>query len=376
MIRLHVTVTLVLALLITARFGASSSEEETHLPFIIGGGTEQSLTITVTVTPTATGEPTITPTATEEFHSGNWLEYTNYYRAMAQLPPVTENLSYSYGASLHAKYIVKNDVLEHTEDPTNPWYTPEGLAASMASNLAASFDVEASDMWAIDTLMQAPFHAIGILDPQLAEVGYGSYREEDGEYQMGAALDVIRGQTFISLPVVLPIMWPANGTTVKLTYHWGERPSPLSSCPGYEVPSGLPVILQIGTGYYFTPTVTSHAIREEVGNEILEHCVFDETSYTHQNPADQALGRGILAARNAIVLIPREPLSRGTTYVVSITTNGQNHNWSFTVSEDADTIDDIGQKSIAQFMPLDATNLLSGEENQPVEPTLNTTPTR
>jgi hypothetical protein len=41
--------------------------------------------------------------------------------------------------------------------------------------------------------MQAPFHAVGILDPELATTGFGSYREEGGYVEMGAALDVVRG---------------------------------------------------------------------------------------------------------------------------------------------------------------------------------------
>jgi len=138
-------------------------------------------------------QPTPTPTATPTPPPPEWLIYVNYYRRMAELPPVTENASWSYGDWLHARYIVKNDVLEHTEDPSNPWYTTEGLAAAQSSNLAGHYDVNTSDEWAIDTWMQAPFHAVGVLDPQLLQVGYGCYREADGGLQMGAGLDVIRG---------------------------------------------------------------------------------------------------------------------------------------------------------------------------------------
>jgi len=86
-----------------------------------------------------------------------------------------------------------NDYMGHGEDPDNPWYTPEGLAAAQSSNAAVSHDVDATDEYAIDAFMGGPFHAVGILDPALLQTGYGSYREADGGYQMGAALDVIRG---------------------------------------------------------------------------------------------------------------------------------------------------------------------------------------
>ena len=38
----------------------------------------------------------------------------------------------------HARYIVKNDVLKHSEDYGNQWYSREGLLAAQASDLAAS----------------------------------------------------------------------------------------------------------------------------------------------------------------------------------------------------------------------------------------------
>ena len=60
----------------------------------------------------------------------NWLEAVNYYRAVAGLPSVTENVTYSDGTWKHARYMVKNDYIGHSEDPANPWYTPEGLQAA------------------------------------------------------------------------------------------------------------------------------------------------------------------------------------------------------------------------------------------------------
>jgi len=254
---------------------------------------------------------------------------------MAALPPVTENASWSYGNWLHAHYMVKNDVIQHTEDPSNPWYTPEGLAAAQSSNLAGHHNVNTSDKWAIDAWMQAPFHAVGILDPQLLQVGYGSYREANGGLQMGAGLDVIRGLGHIPPSVEFPIKWPSDGASVPLTLHWGEYPSPLTSCPGYSSPSGLPIILQIGPGN-LTPNVTSHLFMQ--GSTPLEHCVFDETSYSNPDSSQQSLGRGILDSRDAIILIPRNPLTPGASYTVSITVSGKTHTWSFSVSGAAQTV--------------------------------------
>lgn len=279
-------------------------------------------------------QPIPTPTATPTPPPPEWLIYVNSYRVMAELPPVTENASWSYGNWLHARYIVKNNVVQHTEDPSNPWYTPEGLAAAQSSNLTSHSDVNASDKYAIDSWMQAPFHAIGVLDPQLLQVGYGSYREANGGLQMGAGLDVIRGLGSIPPSVEFPVKWPSDGASVPLTLHWGEYPSPLTSCPGYSSPSGLPIILQIGSGN-LVPNVTSHSFMQ--GSTPLEHCVFDETSYSNPDGSQQSLGRGILNSRDAIILIPRNPLTPGGSYTASITVSGQTHTWSFTVSSTAKT---------------------------------------
>jgi hypothetical protein len=257
-----------------------------------------------------------------------WLSYVNYYRATAGLPPVSEKPEWSAGNRNHALYMVRNDVIEHDEDPGNSWYTPEGRAAAQNSNLITSFDIQATDEWAIDGFMQAPFHALGVIDPRLLQVGYGSYREADGQFEMAAGLDVIRGRSFVG-QAPYPIFWPGNGVSVPIYSYWGEHPDPLSSCPGYSAPSGLPIILQLGPGT-LTPVVSASSFSSN--GQFLEHCVFDETSYRNGDPSQQNLGRNILNARDAVILIPRLPLDPGSTYSASIAADGQVYHWSFSIS--------------------------------------------
>lgn len=277
--------------------------------------------------PSGQKPPDITPPPEE----AGWLAYVNYYRALAGLSPVYENASWSDGGWLHARYMVKNDYISHSEDPQKPWYTPEGDQAARASNLMASSSSSNSDHYAIDLWMQAPFHAVGILDPQLGSVGFGSFREPDGGLQMGASLDVIRGLLGSQADVEFPVAWPGDGATVPLSAYLTEYPDPLTSCPGYQAPSGLPVILQLGDGN-ITPSVTSYSIR--ANGETLEACIFDETNYQNPDPEARRLGRAILNSRDAVVLIPRLPLSPGEHYSISITANGQTYRWSFRVAEE------------------------------------------
>lgn len=262
-----------------------------------------------------------------------WLDYVNVYRALTALPAVTENATWSHGDWLHARYMIKNDYIGHDEDPNNSWYTDEGRAAAQNSDLVVSYSATMSDPTAIDVWMGAPFHAVGIIDPALAQVGYGSYREADGGYQTGAGLDVIRGLGAIPPTVTFPIFWPGDGKTVALsTFSGGEYPDPLTSCAGYTLPTGLPLILQIGDGA-LTPNVTAHSFKQ--GATALAHCIFDETNYTNSDGSQQSLVQSILGARDAIVLIPRAPLEAGKTYTASITANGNTHTWSFTIASGA-----------------------------------------
>ncbi len=291
---------------------------------------------TATATPTATttqipvNTNTPTPTATA---GSDWLAHVNTYRSAADLPAVGENTTWSNGDWLHSRYMVKNDYIGHSEDSNNQWYTTEGSTAAQNSNVAVSSSTSFSDNAAIDLWIQGPFHAVGILDPALNTVGYGSYHEAIGTWQSGAALDVLRGLGSIPPSVTFPIEFPGSGKTIALTsYSGGESPDPLSSCAGYTTPTGLPIILQIGSGS-LTPNVTAHSFKQGVTN--LEHCIFDETNYTNSNSSYQSLGRSVLGSRDAIVLIPRAPLVAGNTYTVSITTNGNTYTWSFTVSSGA-----------------------------------------
>lgn len=276
------------------------------------------------------------PPSTTEAPAEDWLAYINYYRAMAELPPVSENQKWSVGSFNHSLYMVKNNVVGHSEDPSREFYTPEGDKAARSANLVVSNNYENGYQYAIDTWMQAPFHAVAIIDPALLQVGYGLYREHRDGVKMGATLDVLRGRGKVPSSVEYPVMWPADGTTVPIRRHWGEIPSPITSCPGYReegkpISTGLPVILQIGPGN-LVPNVTGHSFSR--GEVLLEHCVFDETSYENENVSERNLGRSILAARDAIVLIPRHPLEAGETYTVSITVGAQTYTWSFTVAAD------------------------------------------
>jgi uncharacterized protein YkwD len=261
------------------------------------------------------------------------LTYVNYYRSLAGLPPVNENTQWSTGAYNHARYMVKNDFIGHSEDPSNPWYTPEGHTAAQNGNVMISSSTSTTDQQAIDLWMEGVFHSIAVIDPRLQSIGYGSYREAIGNYQMGAVLDVLSGRGSIPDTVSFPVMWPASGAIMPAqtaSSRMREAPQPLTSCPGYDPPVGLNLILQVDPAAGEASATTSSFIHN---GQQLEHCVFDSTSYSNSNQTMQMIGRTILSMRNAIVLIPRAPLVPGETYTASLTANGTVYEWSFSIAE-------------------------------------------
>ena len=258
-----------------------------------------------------------------------WLDRVNFYRASALLPPVVEEPALSDAIREHARYMVRNDRIEHAQNRRLRGASAGGAAAAAVSNLAGSTRDDEPDWWAVDVWMQAPFHALGILDPSLSRVGFGIHRARDGRIQTAAGLDVLRGHA-VSGAIRFPIVWPADGSTVPLSMHTAEYPSPLTSCDGYRAPSGLPLIVQMGGGSK-VPEVFGSVVIGEAG--LVEHCVFTEATYRNPSSKEQALGRAVLDARDAIVIIPRHPLRSGATYRIVLEVERERRvEWTFGVA--------------------------------------------
>jgi IPT/TIG domain-containing protein/cysteine-rich secretory family protein len=250
--------------------------------------------------------------------SGGWLDRFNQWRISTGVPSLTENTLWSAGDYNHAVYMVKNNLVTHYETPGVPYYTSAGDTAARNSNLNVSSSTSESDQQAIDWWMGAPFHAMGMMDPRLMQTGFGSYREVTSGWQMAAAVDVLRGNSFTGGQY--PVYFPGNGTTEPLlTYSGFEYPDPLQACPGYSLPAGLPVSVQLGGNV----SAVAGPVHSFTGNGVaLEHCIIDSTNPT--------LG-GNLVGRGGVILIPRQPLQTGVKYVVALTINGVARTWSFSV---------------------------------------------
>ena len=259
--------------------------------------------------------------------TNGWLAVVNYYRATANLPRVYEDRELSRAAQKHAEYMVRNDYITHAQDPRNPLFSVLGNEAGTHSNVAGWSGSDVTDRTFVEMWMVGPFHAVGILRPHLKKVGYGAAHDNEG-MTSAAALDVIHGLNYASPnPVDYPVIWPGHGTTQPLNnYYGGEYPDPLSSCRGYSAPSGVPIVIQFENDVKNVSYSFSRA-----GNKIPA-CEVDATNYRNSNASAQSLGRQLLDGDNVVVVIPKEPLEPGKTYVVKATSGSETARSRFSIS--------------------------------------------
>lgn len=265
----------------------------------------------------------------------------NFYRLLADLPPLARAEAWQAGTAAHARYIVQQDPDKFTtldfENPGSAGFSAEGAEAARNSlilgvqHTASFLDTQAVDYWA-----RSPFQMLSLLDPELLQTSLGTYREAGPGYQMAAVLDVRRGLGSIPDDVHFPVMWPGDGQAVPLrSYSGSDYPNPLRhpACANLNPTSaGLPIILQVDDGGAAISGLTTALAQ---GAAPVPHCAFGPHDYASADPQEQALGRALLDARDAIVLIPQAALLPGATYSVSITAvvNGSanTYAWSFRV---------------------------------------------
>lgn len=256
----------------------------------------------------------------------DYLTAVNYYRAMSGLGAVAEDPSLMSGAANHSCYMLSNGI-SHDEIPGRVGYTVDGDAAGNAANVAVHSDINATTKSFVDLWMTGPFHAIGVLRPNLQRVGYGECRNgSTPTWHSGATLDVLHGLG-PKAPQTAPILFPGNGTTTSLYKFVAESPNPISLCRWKaSTLAGLPVIAMMPSTIKTRPTATL------VGpnGKKVPVCVL-----TWRNTKGTA--RAILKQANAVVVVPKAQLATGLQTVTIKFSRRSIVKWSFTVDPSAAT---------------------------------------
>jgi hypothetical protein len=262
--------------------------------------------------------------------NASWLETLNSYRASSRLGPVVNEPRWTAGINDHLRYLAKTPAQfmlgafasEHLENPASPFYSDAGAAAARASNLGYGW----TDREAIENFLTAPFHAIGLLRPGLRRSAYGSL-------DINVGIDTIRG--LVDDRSTTPVLFPGDGAVTSLSaYRGNESPDPLESCPGFRVPSGLPIIAMLPAA----PVAGAQATVRSAGR-FLDVCAITADSLVSTDPVSAPSAKATLKRDNAIVIVPREPLSNGL-HTVRLSQPGLTDLvWSFTVVPAPDTAD-------------------------------------
>ena len=160
-------------------------------------------------------------------------------------------------------------------------------------------------------------------------MGYGRFRDDFGGVQVAYVMDTLSGMADQTGAANYPIFYPPNGGESYISNQgFVEYPEPTASCDGYEKPTGPPLIVQLGNGS-LTPEIESY--RVWVNDVEVEACAFSETDYRGRGLEDQRIGREILDLRDAVVVIPRQPLLTGANVRAEVVVDGQSYTWSHTI---------------------------------------------
>lgn len=256
-----------------------------------------------------------------------WEVVWNLHRRGAGIPPAVADDDRSEAAAAHAEYAVRNQEIGHSQDPSLPGASPEGAEAAMNSNVSPAVS-DVPDRWHIDNWMSGPFHQVGMLRESLRRFGYGSYHDTAHGFIVDVGVGWVLDGFGEDQPGVYPFTWPGHGGITDILSGDGEYPEPTAHCGGYAEPYGPPLTL------VFEPFEDAPDLRDSTVTRIdtddpaeVEHCAIHGPSYTNPDQGAEDLGRSVL--REAISLVPRQPLAPGATYEVTITHDRGSETWTF-----------------------------------------------
>lgn len=221
----------------------------------------------------------------------------NNYRAFGSLPPVSLDPRLSIGAQLHANYLALNSVSlsqvgldAHVQSNSMPGFTEQGYHAGLNSVIYEGVTA----VTAIDNWMQTFYHRLGLMDPNLTHVGFGS----QGRYQV---MDIGQGRIvgFSALDAISQFPWPEM--TIEGDYV-REIPHPI---PGnFNV--GVPITLEFFGQRGASITNVGAALYDQTGRELGCYVQYPGKPFLPGWDMQQL-----------ICLIPHSPLPQGR-YTVAI----------------------------------------------------------
>lgn len=251
------------------------------------------------------------------------LARVNRYRAIAGVPAVTLDAKASAGCMEHARYMLLNantDAMAglnaHQQRADLPGASPAGAACGKAADL---FPNVADLATAVDGWMDSLYHRRPMLSPQLARIGVGYAKTDDGTL-MAALMFIDGDDEATGWPVAYPA---ADGKDIPLEFG-SEIPNPVPD----NGKGGFPITLEFPP---FDKVTDVSATLSRDGKPVPFHLSSPE------HPATSFGQYGV------ICVIPKQRLAANATYTASITFTWQGkpatRTWKFTTLAPASAID-------------------------------------
>lgn len=258
-------------------------------------------TVGLSVAALAIAGALLSPAGAAAISSGEIVQRVSGQREANGIPGgLTERADWSADCAKHNYYEAQTGELEHSENPSSPYYSAEGNWAAENSVLAGGSSWDQGNPWE-----EAPIHLIQMLAPQLSEIGAA----ENDDHNCATTWPGYQRPVPASL---IAYSYPGNGVSGVVPT---ERAFESPFVPGDQV--GLPE--GTATGRYLlvylsgvtpsdTPDVTAAATLAN-GSGPVDLRVVDSTN--------EEVG-GYMPQPSAF-LIPAQPLTPLTTYQADVT---------------------------------------------------------
>jgi hypothetical protein len=263
----------------------------------------------------------------------------NYYRSLAGLPAVGRDAGLERAELLHDRYLANwaqpcENVSPHQEQlhatpgcPRNPHANVAGDSAGRSSDIDPDMTPK-SDGAAITALMNAPFHAIALLDPVVKQVAAAAYYNPKGAARAPFSgryvfsIDVITGRDFTGYRGGSWV-YPRTGASYPITsYTVGrEWPEPLLTSSGSAVCSAFARRSQVSAPVIYQWTawekrnVSSPMIVDMTTRKPQQTCELTQWNYPAGSLQYSYLS-GQRGSTKAVILFADDPFVRGHTYRV------------------------------------------------------------
>ena len=243
------------------------------------------------------------------------LALINEARKLCGLDEVKLSNELSIGCQKHAHYLVANagnpliaGLKAHQEQKELKEYSEQGAKSAAVAVIHSVPPSVAAREW-----LAGFYHRVPLLNPALKEVGIG-YHQQNAEW--ACVVDCLSGSS--GKPSKDVVYFPEDQQT-DVPVRFGDE-LPRATPAGHKGDAGLPITIQFTRGQ----RVTDAAVKL-TGPKDADVPVYLSSP---QSPASS------FTQRNTVCAIPRQPLTRGTPYVVELrcTVEGKpfSRTWRFT----------------------------------------------